>query len=60
MDKRVGYGHYHYCGNLVSVGRVPVFELRWYRWRLGEGLGPGSKRVVWCYVCVSYESGVCV
>ena len=25
-------------------------------WRMGRGLGPGSGRVGWCYVCVSLDS----
>ena len=27
---------------------------------MGSGLGPGSGGVVWCYVCVSCESGFSV
>ena len=29
----------------------------WCRWGVGRGLGPGSGGVVWCYACVSCESG---
>ena len=38
-------------------GCVAVFGLRWSRWGVGRGLGPGSGRVAWCYSCVSCESG---
>ena len=31
--------------------------LRWCRWGVGRGFGPGSGKVGWCYVCVSCESG---
>ena len=39
-----------------NVGRVSVIWLwwcGWCRWAVGMGLGPGSGRVGWCYVCVS-------
>ena len=48
---RIGFGLYQSCGNRGSVRRVFVFGLQWCRW----GLGPGSVRVRWCYVCC--ESG---
>ena len=51
MDKRIGFGLYQSCWNSVSVGCV--FGLRWCR-----GLGLGSGRVGWCFVCVSCESGL--
>ena len=37
---------YQSCGNRGSVGRVSV--LRWCRWGVGRGLGPGSGGVVLC------------
>ena len=37
-----------------------VFGLRWYKWGVGWGLGPGSGAVGWCYVCVRCESGFSV
>ena len=43
-----------------SVGHVSVFWLRWCRWGVGRGLGPGSGAVGWCYVCVRCESGFSV
>ena len=55
MDKSIGF--YQSCGNRESVGYVSVFGLRW---GVGRGLGPGSGRVGWCYVCESCESGFCV
>ena len=30
MDERIGFGLYQSCGNRMSVGRVPVFGLRWF------------------------------
>ena len=52
------------CENSGSVGRMSVFGLRWCGWcRRGvvRGLGPGSGGgMLWCYVCVRYESGLCV
>ena len=33
-----------------------MFWLRWCRWGVGRGLGPGSGAVGWCYVCVSLDS----
>ena len=27
---------------------------------VGDRLGPGSRRVGWCYICVCCESGLCV
>ena len=51
-------GLYQFCGNRGSVGRV--FGLRWCRWGVGRGLGLGVGGVVWCYVCVSCESGLSV
>ena len=32
----------------------------WCTWGVGRGLGPGSRVVEWCYVCVSCESGFSV
>ena len=29
----------------------------WCRWGMGRRLGPGSRRVGWCYVCMNCESG---
>ena len=29
-------------------------------WGLDRGLGTGSERMEWCYVCVSCESGLFV
>ena len=52
------FGFYQSCGNRGSGGRVPVFWLQWCRWEVGRGLGPGSGG--WCYVCVSFESGLSV
>ena len=65
MDERIGFGLYQSCVNRGSVGRVSVFWLRWCgwcRWGCGGGcwLGPGSGGVVWCYVCVSCNSGIFV
>ena len=37
-----------------------VFWLRWCRWGVGRGLGPGPRDVGWCYVCVRCESGFSV
>ena len=34
--------------NRGSVGRVSVFWLRWCRWGVCRGLGPGSGGVVLC------------
>ena len=58
VDERIGFGLYQSCGNRGSVGRVSVFWLRWFRWGVGRGLGPGSGGG--CYVCVSCESGIYV
>ena len=63
MNKMIGFGIYQSCGNRGSIGCVSVFGLRWcvwYRWGVGRVLGPGSGRVVWCYICVSCESGLFV
>ena len=46
-----GIGLYQSCGNRGSVGRVSV--LRWCRWGW-------DRRVRWCYVCVTCESGFLV
>ena len=45
MDKRIGLGLHQSCGNSGSVGRVCVFELRWCRWGVRMGIGPGSGEV---------------
>ena len=45
--------------NPVGTGGVVdvcVFWMRWCRWGVGMGLGPGSEVVGWCYVCVRCES----
>ena len=45
--------------NRGSVGRVPVFGLRWCGWcrsAVGKEIRPGSGGVGWSYVCVSCES----
>ena len=42
-----------YVGVLVAVVWV-------VRLGIGRGLGPGSGRVWWCYVCVRCESGLSV
>ena len=36
--RRLGLGF----TNHVRVERVCLFGLRWYRWGVGSGLGPGS------------------
>ena len=59
-DERIGFGLYQSCGNSGSVGRVSVFWLRWCRWVVGRGLGPGSGGVWWCYVCVRCGFGLSV
>ena len=56
----IGFGLYQAFWNRGSVGRVSVFGLRLCRWGVGRGLGPGSGGIVWCYVCVSCESGFSV
>ena len=55
VEERIGFGLYQSSGNRGSVGHVSVFWLRWCRWGVGRGLGPGSGVVVWCYVCVRCE-----
>ena len=57
MNERIGFGLYQSCGDR-SVGHV--FWLRWCRWVVGRGIGPGSRAVGWCYVCVRCESGFSV
>ena len=37
-----------------------VFWFRWCKWEVGRELGPWSGGVVWCYACVSCESGLSV
>ena len=57
---RIGFGLYLFWRNMGKVGYVTVFCLRWCGWcwgREGGRLGPGSWRVVWCYVCVCCEYG---
>ena len=46
MDKSIGFGLYQSCGNRGRVGHVS--GLRWCRWVVDRGLGPGSQRVGWC------------
>ena len=58
MDEIIGVGLCQSCGDRGSVGQV--FWLRWCRWGVGRGLGPGSGAVGWCYVCVKCESGFSV
>ena len=65
MDERILFELFLSYGNRGGggVGRVSVFWLRWCgwcRWGVGRGCGPGSGRVGWCYVCVSYEFGFSV
>ena len=44
-----------------GVRRVSVLRwCGWCRWAVGRGLGPGSRAVEWCYVCVRCESGFSV
>ena len=45
--------------NPVGTGGV-LDMLRWCRWGVGRGFGPGSGAVGWCYVCVRCESGFSV
>ena len=53
MDKRVGFGLHQSCDNMVSVGCVSVFGLRW--WGVGRGLDQGLEG--WGdVVCVSPDS----
>ena len=63
MGDRIGFGLNQFWKNMVKVGYVSVFWLRWCGWcwgRVGGRLGPGSGRVVWCYVCACCESGLSV
>ena len=61
MDETIRFEIYQSCGSRGSVGRVSMFWLRCCgRWIVGKGLGPGSGGVLWCYVCVSCESGLSV
>ena len=63
MDERIGFGLYQYCVNMMSVGRVSVFGLRWCgccRWGVGSGLAPRSGGAEWRYVCVRCESAFSV
>ena len=60
VDEIIGFGLYQSCGDRGNVGLVSVFWLRWCRWGVGRGLGPGSGAVGWCYVCVRCESGFSV
>ena len=60
MNERIGFGLYQSCGDMGSVGHVSVLWLRWCRWGVGRGLGPGSGAVGWCYVCLRCESGFSV
>ena len=48
VDERIGFGLYQSCENRGNVGGVSVFGLRWCRWEVGRGLGPGSGGVVLC------------
>ena len=41
-------------GGVLDVCRV--FWLRWCRWGVGMGLGPGWGAVGWCYVLLSSSS----
>ena len=43
VNERIVFGLYQSCQNRGSVGRVSVFRLRWCRWGVGIGLGPGSR-----------------
>ena len=59
VDVRIGFDIYQSCGNRGSVGHVSVFGLQscgCSMWGVEKGLGPGSERVGWCYVCVSTDS----
>ena len=42
-----------------KVGYVSVFWLRWCLGKVGGRLGPGSGRVLWCYVCVVSLDALC-
>ena len=53
VDEKIGWG-----GDREGVGRESVFWLRWCRWGVGRGLGPGLRAVGWCYICVRCESVV--
>ena len=55
VGERIAFGIYQSCINRGNVGHVYVFGLRWCGW-----IGPGSGRVVWCYVCVFCQSGLFV
>ena len=50
--------------NSVGTGEVldvcMCLGLRWCRWGVGRGLGPGYGMVGWFYVCVRCESGLFV
>ena len=58
--RELGFGLHQSCGDRGSIGHVSVCWLRWCRWVLGRGLGPGLGVVGWCYVCVRCESGLSV
>ena len=51
----LGLGFTNPVGTGGSVRRVSMFWLRWCRWGVGRGLGPGSGGVGWFYVCVRFE-----
>ena len=55
-----GFGLYQFWRNMGNVGYASVFWLLWCWGSVGGQLGPGSGRVVWCYVCVCCESGFSV
>ena len=44
MGEWIGFGLYPSCGNRGSI--VHLSGLRWYRWGVGRGLGPGSGEVL--------------
>ena len=55
---RIGFGPYHFWGNMGKVGYVSLFWLRWCWGRVGGRLWVWEGRC--CYVCVCYGSGLSV
>ena len=59
-DEWIGFGVFQASPKRGSVVRVSMFGVRWCRWGVGRGFGPGfgGGGVLSCYVCVSCESAI--
>ena len=55
--RELGLGFTNPVGTGGVLDMCLCFWLRWCRWGVVRGLGPGSGALGWCYVCMRCEPG---